>query len=134
MVGSTHDYGTPQEPHELKDERMLGWVGLMDENLMKRNIALEYEKDKRKVCWRRFCFLEVVSSFVYLLQGYVGWGSDGAKLGSFNVSQTLNNKLFFCDWWSFGDGGSSTRIMASEFNEGVAIERIKMGTAQKLNI
>ncbi len=81
-----------------------------------------------------FCYLEFVSSFVCLLQGYVGSGSDGVKLGGFNVSQALNGKLLFCVWWNFGDGGSLARRMANEFNEGVAMERIKMGTFHKLSI
>jgi hypothetical protein len=55
-------------------------------------------------------------------------------LGRFNVSRTLNDKLFFCDWWSFGDGGNSIGRMVSEFNEGVVMERIKMGTFQKQSI
>ncbi len=67
-----------------------------------------------------FCFLEFVSSFVCLLQGYVGSGSDGVKLGSFNVSWTLNGKLLFCVWWSFDDVGSLARRIANEFNGGVA--------------
>ncbi len=78
-----------------------------------------------------FYFLKVVSSSVCLLQGYAGSTSNGAKLGRFNVSRTLNDKLFFCDWWSFGDGGNSIGRMVSEFNEGVVMERIKMGTFQK---
>lgn len=81
-----------------------------------------------------FCFLKVVSSYVCLLQGYVGLGSDGVKLGGFNVSRALNDKLFFCVWWNFGNGGSSSGRMASEFNEGVAMKRIKMGIFQKLSI
>jgi len=32
-----------------------------------------------------FCFLKVVTSFVYLLEGYGGSRNDDAKLGSFNV-------------------------------------------------
>jgi len=32
-----------------------------------------------------FCFLKVVISFVCLLEGYGGLGSDGVKLGGFNV-------------------------------------------------
>jgi hypothetical protein len=75
-----------------------------------------------------------VSNHVCLLQGYNGLGSDGVKLGGFNVSWALNNKLFFCVWWNFGNGGSSSRIMASEFNEWVAMKRIKMGIFQKLSI
>jgi hypothetical protein len=55
-------------------------------------------------------------------------------LGGFNVSRTLNDKLFFCIWWNFGNGGSLVRRMVSEFNEGVAMKRIKMGTFQKLSI
>jgi len=81
-----------------------------------------------------FYFLKVVSSYVCLLQGYVGFGSDGVKLGGFSVSRTLNDKLFFCIWWNFGNGGSLVRRMVSEFNEGVAMKRIKMGTFQKLSI
>lgn len=80
-----------------------------------------------------FYFLKVVSSYVCLLQGYVGLGSDGVKFRGFNVSWALN-KLFFCIWWNFGNGGSLVRRMVSEFNEGVAMKRIKMGTFQKLSI
>jgi hypothetical protein len=43
-----------------------------------------------------FCYLEFVSSFVCLFQGYIGSGSNCVKLGGFNVSQTLNGKLLFC--------------------------------------
>jgi len=69
----------------------------MDEDLMKRSSALEYEKTKEgTIDGDLFCFLKFVSSFVCLLQGYVGLGSDGVKLGGFNVSRALNGKLFFC--------------------------------------
>ncbi len=79
-----------------------------------------------------FCFLKVVSSYVCLLQGYVALGSDGVKLRGFNVSRALNDKLFFCVWWNFGNGGNSSRRMASEFNEGVAMKRIKNGHFSKV--
>ncbi len=81
-----------------------------------------------------FYFLEVVSSFVCMLQGYVGSKSDGVNLGGFDVSQALNDGLFFCAWWSFGNGGSSIGRMVDEFNKGVAMERIKRDTFQKLSI
>jgi hypothetical protein len=55
-------------------------------------------------------------------------------LGGFDVSQALNDGLFFCAWWSFGNGGSSIGRMVDEFNKGVAMERIKRDTFQKLSI
>lgn len=50
-----------------------------------------------------FCFLKVVTSFVYLLEGYGGSRNDDAKLGSFNVWWfVLLCLMEFWQWWKLG--------------------------------